>query len=212
MSETELVKKIYKSRNTLLEHLDYRNFDIRDYKDISISTVYKMYNNDQLDMILQTNKNGSESSIKKVYIKYHLGGTLKVSQINHIIDDLFDLEEILKKKDDLIIVMNNEPNETIQNALKKIWETEGIYIIIWSLNALQINVLKHCMVPSHRVLSEDEKESVMIKYSKNNKDFPDISIFSPPAMAIGLRPGEICEILRPSPTSIVEVFYRICKS
>ena len=44
----------------------------------------------------------------------------------------------------------------------------------------------------------------------NDTQFPEISRFDPVAQAIGIRPGEVCEILRPSPVSIVAKYYRIC--
>ena len=46
----------------------------------------------------------------------------------------------------------------------------------------------------------------------HDKQFPDISRFSPVAMAIGIRPGQLCEIIRPSKTAINTIFYRICSS
>ena len=40
--------------------------------------------------------------------------------------------------------------------------------------------------------------------------FPDISRFDPVARAIGLRPGQVCHIVRPSKTAITADYYRIC--
>jgi DNA-directed RNA polymerase subunit H (RpoH/RPB5) len=39
---------------------------------------------------------------------------------------------------------------------------------------------------------------------------PDISRFDPVARAIGLRPGQVCHIVRPSKTAIEANYYRIC--
>ncbi len=44
----------------------------------------------------------------------------------------------------------------------------------------------------------------------NDGQFPDISRFDPAAQAIGIRPGEVCEIIRPSKTAISAPYYRIC--
>ena len=44
----------------------------------------------------------------------------------------------------------------------------------------------------------------------NNEQFPDISRFDPVAQVIGIRPGQVCEILRPSKTAITAPYYRIC--
>ena len=44
----------------------------------------------------------------------------------------------------------------------------------------------------------------------DNSKIPEISRFDPVAIAIGLRPGDICEIIRPSITSITGTYYRYC--
>ena len=45
----------------------------------------------------------------------------------------------------------------------------------------------------------------------NDNEFPEISRFDPVAQAIGLRPGKLCKIIRPSPTAINTEYYRMCK-
>jgi DNA-directed RNA polymerase subunit H (RpoH/RPB5) len=51
----------------------------------------------------------------------------------------------------------------------------------------------------------------MKKYNIINKgQFPDISRFDPVARVIGLRPGQLCHIVRPSKTAIEANYYRIC--
>lgn len=41
-------------------------------------------------------------------------------------------------------------------------------------------------------------------------EFPEISRFDPAALAIGIRPSQVCEIIRNSPTSISSKTWRIC--
>jgi DNA-directed RNA polymerase subunit H (RpoH/RPB5) len=51
----------------------------------------------------------------------------------------------------------------------------------------------------------------MEKYNIKNKSlFPYISRFDPVARVIGLRPGQVCHIVRPSKTSIKANYYRVC--
>jgi DNA-directed RNA polymerase subunit H (RpoH/RPB5) len=50
-----------------------------------------------------------------------------------------------------------------------------------------------------------------MKYNITDKNqFPDISRFDPVARAIGLRPGQVCHIIRPSKTAIETDYYRVC--
>ena len=45
---------------------------------------------------------------------------------------------------------------------------------------------------------------------KNNDQFPKISRYDPVAQAIGIKPGEICKIIRSSKTAITTDYYRLC--
>ena len=56
------ILKIYKSRNTILELLRMRGYNITDYSEFSINEIDAMYSNDQLDMLL-TKENGEKVSI-----------------------------------------------------------------------------------------------------------------------------------------------------
>ena len=107
--------------------------------------------------------------------------------------------------------MKNEPNETTLKTLKNIWEQDGIFVIIFNIKRLQFNILEHSLVPSHFSLTEEQGNAIKLKYNIVSDDqIPDISRFSPVAQAIGLRPGQICHIIRPSKTAISADFYRIC--
>jgi hypothetical protein len=64
-----------------------------------------------------------------------------------MIDDLFNVEEVLTKEDTLFIIVKDEVNETLLNTLKHIWETDKIFIIIQPLKRLQFNILEHVLVP-----------------------------------------------------------------
>ena len=128
-----------------------------------------------------------------------------------MIDDLFVLTQTLNKNDTLFIIIKDEPNETLINELKHIWESEGIFIVIESIKRLQFNILEHVLVPPHRILMETEVNKIMIKYNITDKvQFPDISRFDPVARVIGLRPGQVCNIIRTSKTAIQANYYRIC--
>jgi DNA-directed RNA polymerase subunit H (RpoH/RPB5) len=99
----------------------------------------------------------------------------------------------------------------LTNELKHIWESDGIFIVIESIKRLQFNILKHTLVPEHRILNNNEVTEIMKKYNITDKaQFPDISRFDPVARVIGLRPGEVCHIIRPSKTAIEANYYRVC--
>lgn len=206
-----LITQIVKSRKNLLDILQTRDFDVSNYANESVSQVQIMYQNDQLDMLMSQNNNESIKDTKKVYVKYYLGKNLRINNIMDFIDDLFTLDNVLNKNDDLIIVTKDPANDSMIKNLKQLWSSDKYYIIIFGIKNLQFNILNHDLVPPHRVLSEEEKDTIKKKYNiTNDKQVPDISRFSPVSLAIGIRPGEMCEIIRPSKTAISSPFYRIC--
>ena len=209
-NNSSLISQIYKSRTVLIDLLKGQGYISNDYEGFSVNEVNTMQTNNQLDMILEK-KNEDEQEGRKIYIKYYLLKSLRPNNLQEMIDDLFNVEEVLKKKDTLMIVVKEEINDTLINAVKHIWESDKIFIVLQPLKRLQFNILKHNLVPSHRVLSEVEKNNVKKRYNiLEDAHFPDISRFDPVAQAIGIRPGEVCEIIRPSKTAISAPYYRIC--
>ena len=209
---SSLISSVYKSRAILLELMNMQGYNIDEYEGFSVNEVNTMKLNNQLDMILEKNKvSASEKRQSKIYIRYYLAKSLRPQNLQEMIDDLFNIEEVLTKEDTLFIVVKDEVNETLTNTLKHIWEQDGIFIVIQNLKRLQFNILKHNIVPPHRILSVVETLQIKKKYNiMNDNQFPDISRFDPVAQAIGIRPGQVCEIIRPSKTAILAPYYRIC--
>ena len=209
-----LISQIYQSRKNVLELMDKQGFDVSGYTNFSVSEINAMKQNNQLDMLLESKpKTDGEktSNGNKVYIRYYFAKTIRPTNVQEMIDDLFVLTETLKKSDTLYVIIKDNVNETLINELKHIWERDGIFIIIESIKCLQFNILKHVLVPEHRVMEENEVIDIINKYNITEKSqFPDISRFDPVARAIGIRPGQVCNIIRPSKTSITTNYYRIC--
>lgn len=209
-----LISQIYQSRKTVLELMERQGFDVTGYANFSVSEINAMKQNNQLDMLLEQKVESSlekSPSNKKAYIRYFLGKTLRPANLQEMIDDLYVLTETLKKQDILYIIIKDHVNDTLINELKDIWERDGIFIIIESIKCLQFNILKHTLVPPHNVMSEEDVMAIMRRHNITDKvQFPDISRFDPVARAIGLRPGQVCHIIRPSKTAITTDYYRIC--
>ena len=205
-TQSSQIIETHKSRNTIIELLEAQEYDVSQYKDFGINDVNTLFETKQLDMLM-TNAGKN----KKTYVKYHLGKSLRPVNLYEYIEDLFTLEEILTKKDDLIVIMKDEPNETIKKTLVDIWEQDRIFIIVINIKRLQYNIMKHQLVPPHKVLSDEEKTEVKKRFNiLKDTQIPDMSRFSPVSQVIGIRPGEFCKVIRPSKTSIKSEFYRVC--
>ena len=200
-------KEIYNSRNNLLKQLKSQNYDVSDYENINMMEIGIMARAELLDMVLE-----NKDENKKCYVKYFIGKSLRHIHINEYIEDLFVEQLILDKEtDDLIIIVKDEPNDTLIRALKDIWEQNKYYIRVISRKRLQFNILEHNYVPEHIIISEEEKQQLFIeKNISSPKELPEISRFDPVALTIGIKPGQVCKITRNSRTAIDSIYYRIC--
>jgi DNA-directed RNA polymerase subunit H (RpoH/RPB5) len=207
---SSLVSSIFTSRATLLELMKVQGYDISEYENTTLTETNAKYTNNQLDMLFDT-PSDDDTQIRKTYVNYHIDKALRPAYIHDTIEDLFNVEEVLTKDDTLILVTKDDPHDTIINTLKHLWEKDGYFVIIHNIKRLQFNILEHSLVPPHRLLKENEITEVKKKHNlKSSSEFPDISRFDPVALAIGMRPGEVCEIIRPSKTAITGVYYRVC--
>lgn len=206
MAQSGFVNQIAKSRNNILNIFKSRGYDVSNYENQSVSQVHIMFQNDQLDMLVK-----NPSTDKKAYIKYHLGKTLRPNNLLDYVDDLFMIDNVLTIADDLIVIGRDIANDTLEKSMRQLWIQNNYLVNVFGLKTLQFNILEHSQVPPHRVLSQSESNDVRKKYNiMNDTQLPDISRFSLVAQAIGIRPGEICEIIRPSKTAVSSLFYRIC--
>jgi len=205
-SYSPLISKVYTSRNVLLEILKWRGFNVDDYTDFSVTEVHILYNNKQLDMFVENPESG-----KKIYVKYHSGPRLSPLHIYDYVDDLFEIEEVLKNSDELIIVSKDKVNQTARDLASQLYIKDNKFVNIYNLNNYLFNILEHEAVPEHIILSKEEKEKVKERYNIiNDSEFPEISRSDPVSKAIGLRPGELCKIIRSSPTAVKSDYYRLC--
>jgi len=208
---TSRIIGIYKSRNTILELLDTQNYNVDDYMGFSMNEIDAMLTNSQLDMLVTHKKDG-----RKVYIKYYFTNKQTTKQIkpqvlDDIIEDLYSIEEILTSKDTLIIIIDDEPNDTILAKMRYLYDHDGIFVVIHNIQRLQFNILNHVLVPNANILTELETEELKKKYNiKTLSQLPEISRFDPQALVIGLRPGQICRFQRKSVTALEYDYFRVC--
>jgi len=201
------ILSIYKSRMTMIELLDHQEYDTTEYEGFSINEIDAMHANSQLDMLVNHKKDD-----RKTYVKYYLTAKqIRPANLDNILKDLYEIESVLTKKDTLVIITEDEPNDTITTYLKYLFDHDGLFVVVHNINRLQYNILNHKLVPECVVLTDPEIEELKKKYNiKDTKQLPEISRFDPQALAIALRPGNVCMFKRDSPTAMFYSYYRVC--
>lgn len=232
---SKTIARLYNARKNLLDLLTVQGYDVDGYRNFGVNEVNAMYAHKQLDMLVETksssssdkskDKDDKKKPIKKAYIKFHLEKMLSSGHINDLIEDLYVLgaggeigglgistnanDTVLTEKDMLVIVTRQEV-KTMNQYLNQLF-LQGRFIVLLSLDRLQFNILNHQYVPPHTILSKEQLDEMMKKYNVGDKSqLPDISRYDPVALAIGMRPGDVCKIDRPSKSAIHSTYYRVC--
>jgi len=204
---SNLILSLYKSRNTIVELLEYQGYNIDNHMTFSINEIDAMYKNKQLDFLVTHQNNNT-----KTYIKYFLDSKqIKPNVLDEFIDELFHIETVLTKDDTLLIIVEDEPNDTIITKVKYLYDKMGIFVVLHRITRLQFNILNHNLVPKCEILDDEEVQQLQKTYNITDiKKIPEISRFDPQALAMSLRPGQICKFDRNSATSMNYTYYRIC--
>jgi DNA-directed RNA polymerase subunit H (RpoH/RPB5) len=209
MSENHNIISVFKSRNNILDILQTRGYNIDSYTGFSVNEISSLVSNNLLDMLVT-----NDATKKKIYIKYfNLDKSIRPNNVHEIVDSLFNIEQVLSTEDELIIIIKDEPNETLHKLQTSIYTHDNIFVNLINIDRLKFNILNHNLVPKHRVLTSEEKELVKKQYNiENDSEFPTISRFDPVSQVLGIRPKELFEIERASKNAIKTKFYRICST
>lgn len=209
MASNNLILKLHKSRVNLLKQCDTLGYDVSEHLDTSNLEVDKLYMNNKLDMIVENGKN-------KIYIKYSFptdkkNNTFTKKDLDNLKDELFEVENTLTKNDILIVVTDDEPNDSLVTRMKYLYEQEGVFIVIHNIKRLQYNVLEHTLVPECKILTNEELDQLKVKYNiRDLTQLPEVSRFDPQSLAICMRPGQVCKYTRKSISALEHEYYRVC--
>ncbi len=225
LKPAQVLDYIYKSRNVIITMLQERGFNVDDYSSYSkddLNTLFvqgnsKIYISGEtgpLDILVKKkNEGGNEETL---FVKYRLDKFKKTKSLEQQILDIYD--STLKKEDTLIIIhLDNiyfKPTKKESNVelfTDDLYSNYGYFIQLYGIKNLLFDIRKHFTVPEHKLITKKEQAELFIKYNiKKDRNFPTIRREDPQAKFIGLKPGEICHILKPSLTNIYVNYYRLC--
>lgn len=201
MEQIQRKKMFFKVRNTLLEMLKDRNYDINDSEfNISFDVFSAMYSENKQDLVF--NKKNEEN---KIYVHFYIEsknfGKKELTNILTVIDEKYGSDNI-----NILIVLEDKPTSTIQKELE-----ENDNIEIFFAKKLMFNITKHVLIPKHKLLNEIEIKDILDKYQCKKNQLPKIQYEDPVARYYGARVGDVFEITRPTPTTGIFKVYRVVK-
>jgi len=213
----EVIDILFRSRKTLLDHLETQGYVTEPFRKIAHTELDQMVRAGPiagappaLQMELERKEDSTET-IRKCIVVTTLG---KIKQkLKAFTDKLVEPEESgFDATTTEMIVLTFEPIAANFHAMAfECYVKYGARIRYFQCEAIINNPLKHVLVPLHEKIPKDDEAALLQSlYAKKNQ-FPLIRFHEDPiARMLGILPGEIVKITRPSPTAGKYVTYRVC--
>jgi len=213
----EVVDILFRSRETLLNHLEKQDYVTEPYRKVAHAELDQMVRAGPvagappaLHMEL-LRKDESTEPIRKCIVVTTLG---KIKQkLKAFTEKLIDPEETgFDAATTELIILTFEPIAANFHSMAfECFAKHGVRIRYFQAEAIINNPLNHVLVPLHEKVNKDDEAALMQSlYAKKNQ-FPLIRFHEDPiARMLGILPGEIVKITRPSPTAGKYITYRVC--
>jgi DNA-directed RNA polymerase subunit H (RpoH/RPB5) len=225
----ETVQVIYKSRQTILKLLAGRNYNTKPYEKFGPVEVTAMIEASkasgssetgalQMDLKREVAEDvaaaeGAPKPISKCKVVYSFS-RIKNS-IARFVDKYINSggeEGVADTKDTELIVILLEPIADTFHTTSLTYLARGCRVSFFNAHNLVYNPLEHMLVPKHELLSQSQHaEFLKMNRIKSKEHLPIIRYHEDIiARILGMVPGDIVKITRPSPSAGEYVTYRVC--
>jgi DNA-directed RNA polymerase I, II, and III subunit RPABC1 len=183
----------------------YENFSIKEIDSMLGGTPTKISSDvNPLDIYLE-NKNN------KIMVKFIVNQKLRINNLTNLVEDIITTQ--LSENDTLIIITHDKiTNEIFDEFLETIFQKHNIFIQLFWIDTLMVDITQHKLVPNHSIISNEEKEQLLQKYNLiSYNQLPIIMKNDPVAKYYGGKRGDVFKIIRPSETAGEYLTYRFCQ-
>jgi DNA-directed RNA polymerase I, II, and III subunit RPABC1 len=206
-SEFEYANIFYKSRLTLMELLESRGFETMPFSRFSPKETKAMATYMSSADILAPHKEDPERKCAVIYIE-----AKPKNGIPELVESRFKGDFDYSQLEVILILKAADVAEAYTTIAYKEWMENKLRLSTFSIYSMNNNPTKHVLVPRHEIVPESEHEQLLEKLMVNSKSqLPIIRYhFDMQSRWLGLVPGDIVKITRPSPSAGVYIMYRVC--
>lgn len=192
---------LFKIRKTVIEMVEDRKYIVHDSDKINFEEFSAQFDAKNLDIFVN-NENKSP-----IYIHFHNENkSLAKSDLKSLVESI--IEKYNNHEIKIIILLKERGNGSIFKELNK---EEYKHVEIFMNKNMIFNITHHQLVPKHSLLSSEEEEEILEKYNTTKNKLPKIIRTDPIVQYYGMKPDQICKIIRKSPEVGESVYYRLVK-
>lgn len=193
--------RYYLSRRTVLEMLRDRGYLVPESEiELSLEDFRNKYTQDpDVDRLSISALHKSDPS-DKVRVIYCAPIVVKVNTIRVVATKIMDGDTLSR----LILIVQNQ----ITSQAMKTLELFKFKVEIFQITDLLVNITKHLLKPQHRVLTAEEKQRLLKKYSIEEKQLPRMLGKDAIARYYGFEKGQVLKVTYNSDITEQHVTYR----
>ncbi|OIW15473.1 hypothetical protein TanjilG_32877 [Lupinus angustifolius] len=193
--------RYYLSRRTALEMLKDRGYSVPPSEiEISLSEFRVIHGqNPDVDRLRFSATHHSDPS-KRILVIFCGPGVVKVNVIRNIAGQIVNRETLTG----LILIVQNQ---ITAQALKSV-KIFSFKVEIFQITDLLVNITKHVLKPQHEVLTEQEKQNLLKKYSLEEKQLPRMLQTDAISKYYGLERGQVVKVTYNGEVTQLHVTYR----
>jgi DNA-directed RNA polymerase subunit H (RpoH/RPB5) len=201
--------KLVESRAVILEMMEARGYNTTPYSRINPKDLVQLsINPEALGMILY-HKDDETRRASIVYSERNIKNSL-TGVIEKAIQEVEE-DRMTKESEIIYIMMKDAVKDTFHEMAVKAWTKAKLRIQFFEMNDLVSNPLKHFLQPKFEVVPEESYNDLLkTLYIRNKSQFPIMKYHvDMVARFMGLLPGTIVKITRPSPNAGLYESYRV---
>lgn len=213
--DIELLDLIARTRPTIVEILKNRGYDVTAYEKESPADIVTLAAKPG-NLQMMAKRGDGLAPMEECVVLYWVENAVRLkveTELKKILDPSTNPDSAFDPtKTEVVIVLAEPFHEVFHLQAAKMWGKYKARVSFFNIKQLVTNPSKHAYVPSHRKLTEDEIAHAMTTWNVRSKsEFSRILYHVDiQARVLGLVPGDVVEIRRPSPTTGEYVLYRVC--
>ncbi|KAJ8436596.1 hypothetical protein Cgig2_031537 [Carnegiea gigantea] len=207
----EEITRLYRIQRTLMQMLNDRGYIVADHelnmtKQRFISKYGEHLKRDTLSIQKAKRNDSSDQArhgllIDCVYVFFPEEAKVGVKTIKNY-TNIMKSENVPRA----ILVVQQNLTPFAKTCISEI--SSKFHLEVFQEAELLVNIKEHVLIPEHQCLTDEEKKTLLQRYTLKETQLPRIQMNDPIARYYGLKRGHVVKIIRPSETAGRYVTYR----